>query len=190
MKLHCLQHVPYEALANIKVWAKNKGHSISKTLLFNNEELSQMNVFDWLIVLGDPMNIYEEKKYTWLSHEKKFTVEAISNQKIVLGIRIGVQLIADILGVKFHKNKYKEIGWFPVSLTQEAKESSIFNSLPHSFIAFHWHEDTFNIPPLAIRMVQSKACVNQALEYNKQVIRLQYNNVEKQIKGAKNAGYN
>ena len=41
-----------------------------------------------------------------------------------------------------------------------------------------------------VRMVQSKACVNQALEYNKQVIGLQYNNVEKQIKGAKNAGYN
>ena len=63
MGLHYLQHVPFEDLANIKVWAEGKGHSISKTLLFNDEQFPEVGDFDWLVIMGGPMNIYEEKKY-------------------------------------------------------------------------------------------------------------------------------
>jgi len=169
MRIHSLEHEPFEGLANIEVWAKKRGHSITRTLLFRNEELPGINEFDWLFVMGGSMNIYEEEKYPWLAHEKNFIVEAIANKKIVLGVCLGSQLIADVLGGKVRKNKHKEIGWFPATLTKEARNSSIFSSLPQEFTAFHWHSDTFSIPSGAARIAESKGCPNQAFEYGKTI---------------------
>ncbi len=173
MRIHSLEHEPFEGLANIEVWAKKKGHRISRTLLFNNEELPGMDEFDWLVIMGGSMNIYEEEKYPWLAVEKDFIAEAIANKKIVLGVCLGSQLIADVLGGKVSKNKFKEIGWFPVTLTGEAAKSSRFGSLPPEFTAFHWHGDTFSIPPGAVRMAQSRGCPNQAFERGR-VIGIQF----------------
>jgi GMP synthase-like glutamine amidotransferase len=169
MRLHSLEHEPFEGLANIEVWAKNRGHSISRTLLFNNEELPDIDDFDWLIIMGGSMNIYEEEKYPWLGEEKSFITEAIVSQKIVLGVCLGAQLIADVLGGKVSRNKYREIGWFPVTLTKNAKNSPVFNTLPEKFIAFHWHGDTFRIPPGAIKIAESEACSSQAFELGRAI---------------------
>jgi GMP synthase-like glutamine amidotransferase len=173
MRIHSIEHEPFEGLANIEVWAKNRGHSISRTLLFNNEELPDMSDFDWLVVMGGSMNIYEEEKYPWLREEKNFIAEAIANKKIVLGICLGSQLIADVLGGRVSKNRYKEIGWFPVSLTTDARDSPVFSTLPGKFIVFHWHGDAFIIPPGAARIAESEGCANQAFEYGR-VIGLQF----------------
>ncbi|HEY9247383.1 MAG TPA: type 1 glutamine amidotransferase [Candidatus Methanoperedens sp.] len=173
MRLHSLQHESFEGLANIEVWAKDRGHSISRTLLFNNEELPDIDDFDWLVIMGGSMNIYEEEKYPWLKEEKNFIAESIADNKIILGICLGSQLIADILGGRVTRNKYREIGWFPVTLTGEAKSSPIFGTLPNKFCAFHWHGDTFRIPPGAVRMAGSEGCTNQAFEYGR-VIGLQF----------------
>ncbi|MFZ3058840.1 MAG: type 1 glutamine amidotransferase [Candidatus Methanoperedens sp.] len=173
MRIHSLEHEPFEGLANIEVWAKNRGHTISRTLLFNNEELPDMSDFDWLFIMGGSMNIYEEEKYPWLSEEKNFIAEAIAGKKIVLGVCLGSQLIADVLGGRVSRNKSKEIGWFPVSLTGEARNSPVFNTLPNTFTAFHWHGDTFKIPPGAVRIAESEGCANQAFEYGR-VIGLQF----------------
>ncbi len=173
MKLHSLEHEPFEGLANIEVWAKNRGHSITQSLLYNNEELPDMNDFDWLFIMGGSMNIYEVDKYPWLAEEKNFIAKAITSKKIVLGVCLGSQLIADVLGGKVSKNRYKEIGWFTVSLTTDAKNSPVFRNLPGKFTAFHWHGDTFKIPPGAARIAQSAGCVNQAFEYGS-VIGLQF----------------
>jgi GMP synthase-like glutamine amidotransferase len=173
MRIHSLEHEPFEGLANIEVWAKSKGHSITRTLLFNNEELPDISEFDWLVIMGGSMNIYEEEKYPWLREEKNFIAEAIANKKIVLGVCLGAQLIADILGGMVSKNKYREIGWFPVRLTKEARNSPIFNGFPEKFIAFHWHGDTFKIPPGAKKIAESEGCANQAFDYGK-VVGLQF----------------
>jgi len=188
MKIHSLEHEPFEGLGNIEVWAKNKGHSITRTLIFKNEKLPDISDFDWLAIMGGSMNIYEEDKFPWLKEEKDFIAKAIAANKILLGICLGSQLIADVLGGKVSKNKFKEIGWFPVSLTREARDSSIFSSLPVTFTAFHWHGDTFKIPHGAARIAQSEGCANQAfergraiglqfhLEYSKKSIDLMFQN--------------
>jgi len=174
MRLHYLQHVPFEDLENIKVWAERKDHSISRTLLFNDERLPDADDFNWLIVMGGPMNIYEDDKYHWLIEEKKFIEKAIANRKIVLGVCLGAQLIADVLGSTVYKNEYKEIGWFPISLTQESRKSALFNTLPDKFTAFHWHGDTFDLPAGATRIAENEGCANQAFEYNGRVIGFQF----------------
>lgn len=105
-----------------------------------------MKDFDWLIIMRGSMNIYEEEKYPWLAVEKKFIARTIESGKIVLGICLGSQLIADVLGGRVSRNKYRELGWFPVTLTKEAKDSPVFSALPARFNVFQWHGDTFKIP--------------------------------------------
>lgn len=100
MRIHYLQHVPFEDLANIEVWAGEKGHEVSVTRLYMDETLPALDRFDWLIVMGGPMNIYEEVEYPWLIKEKEFIRNAINAGKFVMGICLGAQLIADVLGEK------------------------------------------------------------------------------------------
>jgi GMP synthase-like glutamine amidotransferase len=169
MRIHYLQHVPFEDLANIESWARSRGHALTRTLLFQDESLPKMEDFDWLIIMGGPMNIYEHDKYPWLVKEKEFICRAIAGDKIVLGICLGAQLMADVLGGKVRRNEEREIGWFPVMLTAEGQSSRIFGVLPERFVAIHWHGDTFAIPPRAARTAESEACKNQAFELGKAV---------------------
>ena len=169
MKLHYLQHVPFEDLARIEDWARDRGHQISRTLLFDGQELPGMDEFDWLVIMGGPMNIYEEDKYSWLAGEKRFIRDAIASNKIVLGICLGGQLIADVLGGKVRRNLHKEIGWYSVKLTPEGQKSRIFNVLPNTFMALHWHGDTFETPPAALRTAESESCADQAFVLGKAI---------------------
>lgn len=172
MRIHYLQHVPFEDLANIWMWANNNGHSVSSTKLYMNQKLPEIGSFDWLIVMGGPMNIYEEEKYSWLAREKHFIKDTIKSGRFVLGICLGAQLVADVLGGKVKRNNHKEIGWLTVRKTQEG--SGVMSSLPNEFMAFHWHGDTFDIPPGATRLAESEGCENQAFEYGRNVLGFQF----------------
>lgn len=174
MKIHVLQHVPFENEANIGVWAGSRGHTVTRTLLDERENYPPLHSFDWLVVMGGPMNVDEEDQYPWLRGEKKFIEKAISSDKLILGICLGAQLIARVLGAKVRKNQFKEIGWFPVHLTKTANQSDICKDLPHEFVAFHWHGDTFEIPKGGVRLAESEACRNQAFQYGARVLGLQF----------------
>lgn len=174
MRVHYLQHVPFEGLAGIEAWVQSKGHSLSVTRFFNGESLPDVKDIDWLIVMGGPMNIYEHEEYPWLVQEKRFISQAIHGGKTVLGICLGAQLIADVLGAEVTRNQYKEIGWLPVKLTEEAMASTIFGFLPKEFTVFHWHGDTFDLPPGVIRLASSEGCLNQAFLYDDRVLGLQF----------------
>ncbi len=162
MRLHYIQHAPFEGPANIKRWAETQGWRISGTHVYRMEKLPGQDELDWLVIMGGPMNVYEEKEYPWLTAEKRFIEEAISKGKIVLGICLGAQLIADVLGGRVVRNKYKEIGWFPVSLRPEGLASALFQGFPDEFQALHWHGDTFSLPPEAAMLAESEACRAQA----------------------------
>ena len=174
LKLHYLQHVPFENLGNIRSWANKRKAIITGSCLYKNEDLPSVENFDWLIIMGGPMGVYDDRKYKWLTQEKKFIEEALNSNKVVLGICLGAQLIADVLGSRIYKNRYKEIGWFPVKLRDYALEYQHTNSIKNEFMAFHWHGDTFDIPKGAIHLAESNGCGNQAFAYGKRIIGLQF----------------
>ena len=174
MKLHYFQHVPFEGLGNIEVWAKKHQASISSTRFFEKEIHKPSSDYDFLVIMGGPMNVDEENIYPWLKEEKKWIAEAVHSGKKVLGVCLGAQLIAQVLGARVYKNAQKEIGWWPVELTTEAKLNSAFSVLPHTASVFHWHGDTFDLPSGCIRAAQSKACLNQAFFYGNHAVGLQF----------------
>jgi len=174
MRILFLEHVPFEGPANLRVWTRDKGHAIFRTLLYDNERFPQLEMLDWLFVIGGPMNVYEEDRYPWLKHEKEFIEKSIDVGKVVIGFCLGAQLIADVLGVRIYDNSWKEIGWFEVGLTAEGATSGVFTRLPERFMAFHWHGDTFDIPKGCTRVAESEACRNQAFEYKGRVFALQF----------------
>jgi GMP synthase (glutamine-hydrolysing) len=174
MRLHFLQHVWFEDLAHIGVWADNRDVTVSRTAFLADEQLPSLDDFDWLVIMGGPMGVYDEDQYPWLAGEKKFIEKAMTAGKTVLGICLGAQLIAAASGARVYKNKYKEIGWFDVFRTPEAVESRVFANLPDSFRAFHWHGDTFDLPTRARRLARSQGCANQAFEFDDKLIGLQF----------------
>jgi GMP synthase-like glutamine amidotransferase len=174
MHLHSLEHVPFEDLAKIGEWAQHHGHQVSRTRLYADDPLPAMADIDWLVIMGGPMNIYEEDQYPWLRREKDCIAEAIAQGKLVLGVCLGAQLIADVLGGPVTPNPVKEIGWFPVSLSDAAKSSPVFRNFPQAFTAFHWHGDTFANPPGALAAASSSGCANQAFVHQDRVVGLQF----------------
>ncbi len=169
MRLHWLQHVPFEGLGFIETWAKSQSAKITSTRLFAGEPLPESDQFDWLVVMGGPMGIYDHDKHPWLVAEKQFIQQAIDAGKTILGICLGAQLIADVLGAKVYPGPQKEIGWFPIKRSADAPAL-----LPEKAAVFHWHGDTFDLPNGALGLASSEACKNQGFIYENRVVGLQF----------------
>ncbi len=175
MRLHYLQHVPFENPGSILTWARENNYMVTNTQLYKNDPLPQQQDFDWLVVMGGPMNIYEEEKYPWLADEKRFIRESITAGKVIIGLCLGGQLIADVIGGKVTQNPSKEIGWFPVQLSEAVRLSPLFSFFPEWPVVFQWHGDTFSLlPEEAECIAQSQACKHQAFIYKKRVFGFQY----------------
>lgn len=172
MRAHYLQHVPFEGLGSIESWLKKAGYEITSTKLFDGPAFPDLRKIDFLVVMGGPMSVNDEDKFPWLLAEKQFIWDTIAKNKPVLGICLGAQLIANVLGARVYPNKTKEIGWFPI-YGIETNNKSIFE-FPASIKVFHWHGETFDLPVGAVRLAKSDACENQAFQVGKSVIGLQF----------------
>ena len=120
MRIRCLQHVPFEGPAHLAFIARDRGMTLERTRVFDGEELPGTDDFDLLAVMGGPMGANDEAAYPWLAAEKKLIERSIREGKLILGICLGAQLIADVLGARVSRNHHREIGWFPVRRGAEA----------------------------------------------------------------------
>ena len=161
-------------MGSIESVLNDKGHQRSSTQLYKNEPLPSVDDFDWLIVMGGPMGIYDYDQYPWLKDEKRFIKAAIDAGKRVLGICLGAQLIADVLGAKVYPNEHREIGWFNINRLSGVDETILANVLPEQVEVFHWHGDTFDIPEGAISLAESEACPRQGFIFDNRVVAFQF----------------
>ena len=171
MKIHYLQHIDFETPDTILEWAKERGHSLNATRFFAGESLPDLQDIDLLVIMGGPMSVNDDGQYPWLADEKRFIREAVEKGRRVLGICLGAQLLASVLGAKVYANPQKEIGWFPVSLTPEGKQSRVFHGFEPTF---QWHGDTFDLPQGATLLATSEACPNQAFQFGENAYGLQF----------------
>jgi GMP synthase (glutamine-hydrolysing) len=173
-RLHYFQHVSFEGLGSIETWAEAAGFQVSGTRFFRNDPLPDVDNLEWLVIMGGPMNIYEESAHPWLCDEKKVIHQAIVRGKTVLGICLGAQLVADALGAAVKANRYREIGWFPIYKTTAVEKGRVAAALPDGLPVLHWHGDTFDLPDDSVHLAKSDACDHQGFVFNRRVVGLQF----------------
>lgn len=174
MNICILQHVPFEGAGTILPYFEGKGHQINMVHCYQEYQLPELESLDLLIVMGGPMSISDINKYPYLIEIKEFISKSIAQNKWILGVCLGAQLVAEALGAGVKKNHSKEIGWYPVQQTPAAIDSWLADLLPCEFTCLHWHGDTFDIPDGAVHVARSQACENQAFVWNDRVIGLQF----------------
>lgn len=174
-KLLVFQHVPHEILGTLNPLLKEAGFRI-KYINFGREnyKIPDLGSYDGLIVLGGPMNVDEIDLYPYLIPELKAIEQTIDNKIPMLGICLGSQLIAKVLGARVRKNKIKEIGWYNIMPTKEGTGDRLLSKLSGVEKIFQWHGDTFDIPDGAVHLAKSVDCENQAFKYGDNVYGFQF----------------
>jgi GMP synthase-like glutamine amidotransferase len=157
----CIQHVPFESPGRVAEWAAARGHEWTRVRVFDGDAMPAAGDVDALVVMGGPMGVHDGEKFAWLPDEKRTIQRAILDRVPVLGICLGAQLIAHVLGARVYRNRFREVGWFPVEATDAGVSHDRF-ALPRRFTAFHWHGDAFDLPPGAVRLAGNAACECQA----------------------------
>ncbi len=174
MKIHVLQHSSINTLGTIEEYARTRNHLLESTRFYETKSSPKLDSFDLLIIMGGPIGVYDYKENPWLRKEKEFIKQAIEAGKPVLGICLGSQLLADILGARVYENEYMEMGWFPVRAIAEGKESDFLKGLPEESTVFHWHSRTFDLPAESVHLFESECCKNQGFIYGGRVVALQF----------------
>ncbi|MCB0311272.1 MAG: type 1 glutamine amidotransferase [Bdellovibrionales bacterium] len=175
MRIHSFEHAAFEGLGNIADWVCSRGYQQSATRFYEESAcLPALSDFDMLLVMGGPMAVYEADKFSWMRSELDFIRTAIEANKLVVGICLGAQLISAALGAAVKSQNFREIGWFPVTLSRAGVASEAFRNFPAEFAALHWHGDTFDLPIGAKLLASSAACRHQAYQVGDRVFCFQF----------------
>ena len=117
-----------------------------------------------LVLMGGPMSVNDD--LPWLPPLFQLIRQAHAANVPLLGHCLGGQLISKALGGVVTRNPVKEIGWLPLQIADTPEARHWFGDL-HGFLGFHWHGETFSLPPGAVRLASSAACANQAYALGK-----------------------
>lgn len=172
MKVHIVMHESFESPAAIEIWALKKGHDITYTRLYEGGVFPDNTDFDFLVIMGGPQS--PETTLTECPHfnaqkEIAFIKKAIEEKKVLLGVCLGAQLIGEALGAKFDHSPNREIGVFPVLLTEEGKNDPIFSSFPEKFMVGHWHGDMPGLTADSKILAISEGCPRQIICYSPKI---------------------
>jgi GMP synthase-like glutamine amidotransferase len=124
-----------------------------------------------LIFLGGTMSA--NSGIAWIEQEIQLIKEALYYGLPVMGHCLGGQLITRALDQKVYKNAFKEVGWHPCKREDNQTANEWLGDIEDPFNMFHWHNETFDIPPDAVPLFSSQFCKNQAYLYRENVLAMQ-----------------
>lgn len=164
-----LQHAASEGLGNIADALSACGRTFQYIRSYAGESVPRdAGAYRGLVIMGGPMGVYEHSQYPFLRDEMKLMESFLKAGKPILGVCLGSQLLASVLGAEVKKGARKEIGWYPIRLHAEAAQDSLWKGQPASFNAYHWHGDIFDLPKDAVPLASSDLTALQAFRYGNQ----------------------
>jgi GMP synthase-like glutamine amidotransferase len=173
MRVFAFRHVPFEDLGLIRASLEERGISIEYADLFRpGAPVPDITQAAGLIFMGGPMSANDD--LPWLRQELQLISRAVDRRQPVLGVCLGAQLIAKALGSRVYRNAVKEIGWFDIHLTEAGARDALFAGIGPVETVFHWHGETFDLPPGAEWLAYSEACRNQAFRAGANTYGLQF----------------
>ncbi len=164
LKIQFITHADFETPGVIWDWAARWGHETSIVKPYLGEKLSRAQS-DCLIVMGGPQSPLNLEEAPYLRDEIEHIQSAISEKKRVFGFCLGAQLIGEALGARTERSPEKEIGIYPIELTEEGRKDPLFLDFPPRFDAIHWHSDMPGLTREAVILAQSEGCPRQVVRY-------------------------
>jgi GMP synthase-like glutamine amidotransferase len=172
MRVLAFRHVPFEGLGLIEPALRTRHIEVDYADLYQaGAPPPDIGPYDALIFLGGPMSVNDDLPF--LHREMEFIRQAIARRQPILGICLGAQLIARALGAAVRRNSAKEIGWYGLHFAEAAAGDRLFDGLSMETV-FHWHGETFDLPPGAELLASSGLCRNQAFRAGDRVYGLQF----------------
>lgn len=174
-RIYVFQHVECEALGTFAESLHERGFTAEHIRLFRCDPLPQ----DWqdaaaLIVLGGPMSVNDAERHPYIADEQAVLRSALRSGMPILGVCLGAQLLAAAAGSRVFPGARPEIGWEPISLTMEGRVDPVISPLAQLAAVFHWHGETFDLPPGAMRLAFSALTLNQAFRLGRCAYGLQF----------------
>lgn len=170
MNVHFVVHEAFEAPGAYETWARDRGYGISYSRVYDGDPLpASVDGFDLLVVMGgpqDPATTKEQCPYFDAQAEISLIARAVSASRAVVGICLGSQLIGEALGAKFEHSPEKEIGKFPITLTEAGHKNAKFSDFGDVLEVGHWHNDMPGLTSTAIIIATSDGCPRQIVEYS------------------------
>jgi GMP synthase-like glutamine amidotransferase len=173
MSVLVFRHIPFEGLGLIAPTLTRNALDF-KYIDAHSSQIGLVNITaaQALIFMGGPMSANDDLPY--LHQEIELIRSAYAAGIPMLGICLGSQLIAKALGGSVYRNPVKEIGWFPIEFTDAARQDPLFSQLEQPETVFHWHSETFDLPPGAELLAHSVGCRHQAFRLRDNVYGLQF----------------
>ncbi len=164
-RLLVLQHIGCERPAAYEDELLARGLTLDRVQLDAGDALPDWRLYVGIVAMGGPMGTYEANRHPWLTAEMELVAEAVHADKPFWGVCLGAQLLAASLGATVAPGHGPEVGVLGVELTAEAAQDPVFSQAPASFPAFHWHGDTYTLPPGAVHLARSELYEQQVFAY-------------------------
>lgn len=143
-----VQHAEAEHLGRIAEALTTEGVDYQSIRADLGEPIpTRLNGFSGLILMGGPQGVYEDARFPFLKSEKSLTQQAINENLPILGVCLGSQILAEVLGSKVRPSGSFEVGWRDVKLASECANDPVLGSLPSMLRPLHWHGDAYDLPP-------------------------------------------
>lgn len=165
MKILCITHADFETPGVIETWAQKNNHPFIIKKPYKGESLPDTNTFDFLIVMGGPQSPLKLNEFPYLREEIALIQSAIAAHKKVLGFCLGAQLIGEALGAKTTRSPEKEVGVYPITLTDQAQSDPILKGLAQTLPVIHWHNDMPGLTSESVLLASSEGCPHQIVKY-------------------------
>jgi GMP synthase (glutamine-hydrolysing) len=178
MSVLIIKNIAAEGPGTIEDYLRAKNLPYSIVDLSREEAVPGLDSFTHLVIMGGPMAVYEMDRHTFLIKEAMLLERAVRAGKCILGVCLGAQMVAHVLGARVYPGPQKEIGWYDATLTPHGMSDALMSELklPDKDAArvFQWHGDTFELPPGSVRLALSDLYSNQAFRYTDRVYGLQF----------------
>ncbi|MBI4420001.1 MAG: gamma-glutamyl-gamma-aminobutyrate hydrolase family protein [Gemmatimonadetes bacterium] len=173
--VYVVQHEQCEGLGTIAESLAAAGVATRYVRSFAGDSIpAALDGASGLVVMGGPMGVYDHPRLPFLKDEMRLIESTLRLGRPVLGICLGSQLLAQVLGAEVRPSGHKEIGWLEVRLTEAAGADPLWTGVPQSFMAFHWHGDAFSLPPGATHLASTRLIPCQAYRFGTTAYGIQF----------------
>lgn len=173
-KAIAIRHVHFENLGTLEPLLRERDYEIHyRDAGVHELGLPDLDAPELLVVLGAPIGASDENIYPFLRHELKLIERQLKEKQPLLGICLGAQLLARVMGASVAPMGHKEIGFAPVALTAAGQHSPLA-CLSADTSVLHWHGDQFTTPNGAENLASTPLCPNQAFSVGNFTLGLQF----------------